>query len=427
MRFQSTIPVRFQGTIPVRFQGHDSSAIPRHDSGAIPRHDSSAIPRHDSSAIPRHDSSAIPRHDSSAIPRHDSSAIPRHDSSAIPNNDSGSIPVEEYYDRIVKTLDQYKSADMKKRTDGEKYSEARRQLRNRVDSQELMEVGKASDHSCPETEKDEAGVRSVGKSVYVELMIGDSRCEAMLDTGSDVTLIPAMLADMSQIRGSSRKLRAANGSLINLLGGWKTTIRMENLHLSMEFLVSDQIDEILIGIDWMRAHRCQILLDRLTIVLHGQQIPLLEKYTMSRCHRLILQQEIEIPGNSEMLVNGQVVYSNLKREVPAVWMADTVECVPGVRAASMVMSSRGGTDLPVRLVNTKNETGQLPRGMKLNSLHDVLSISSSVSKESAIPESGKPVTADEHIEKILSEVHPEVTKNQKSQLESLLKHYSDIL
>ena len=126
-------------------------------------------------------------------------------------------------------------------------------------------------------------------------------------------------------------------------------------------------------------------------------------------------------------MNGKVVYSNLKREVPAVWMTDTVECVPGVRTASTVMSSRGGTDLPVRLVNTKEETVQLPRGTKLGSLHDVLSISTSVSKESAIPESRKPATAEEHIEKILSEVHPELTKSQKSRLESLLKNYSDIL
>ena len=157
----------------------------------------------------------------------------------------------------------------------------------------LTEVGQAGVHSHPETEQDEAGVRSVGKSVYIELVIGDSRHKAMLDTGSDVTLIPAGLADMSQIRGSSRKLRAANGTLINLLGEWKTTVRLENLHLSMEFLVSDQIDEILIGIDWMRAHRCQLLLDSMTLSLHGRRLQLIEKVTVNRCLRLELQREVD--------------------------------------------------------------------------------------------------------------------------------------
>ena len=124
------------------------------------------------------------------------------------------------------------------------HSETGRKSGNRTDPRVLAEVGQAGVHAYPGTDQDEAGVRSVGKSVYIELVIGNSRHKAMLDTGSDVTLIPAGIADLSQIRGSNRKLRAANGTLINLLGEWKTTVRVENLHLSMEFLVSDQIDEI---------------------------------------------------------------------------------------------------------------------------------------------------------------------------------------
>ena len=339
-------------------------------------------------------------------------------------SDAGSIPVKhsEYYDCSVERSDKDQSTNKKKHTGLVVHSETGRKSRDGVAPQVLTEVGQAGVHSYPQTDQDEAGVRSVGKSVYIELVIGNSRHKAMLDTGSDVTLIPAGLADMSQVRGSSRKLRAANGTLINLLGEWKTTVRVENLHLSMEFLVSDRIDEILIGIDWMRAHRCQLLLDSSTIALHGRRIPLLEKYTVNRCHRLILQQGVEVPGNSEMLVQGKVVYSSLKREVPAVWMADTVECVPGVRTASIVVSSREGTDLPIRLVNTRKEAVQLPEGMELGSLHDVLSISASATKKSAIPESRKPVTAEEHIEKIISEVHPDVTKGQKEQLESLFAY-----
>ena len=293
----STIPRNDSSTIP-RYDSstilrNDSSTIPRNDSSAIPRNDSSTIPRNDSSAIPRNDSSAIPRNDSSAIPRNDSSAIPRNDSSAIPRNDSRTIPVEEYYDSIVEHLDKYQSANRKKRTGCEIYSETRKESRGRITPQASTAEAKAGVHSYPETEQDEAGVRSVGKSVYIELVIGNSRHKAMLDTGSDVTLIPAGLADMSQVRGSSRKLRAANGTLINLLGEWKTTVRLENLHLSMEFLVSDQIDEILIGMDWMRAHRCQLLLDSMTLSLHGRRLQLIEEVTVNRCLRLELQREVD--------------------------------------------------------------------------------------------------------------------------------------
>ena len=293
----STIPRNDSSTIP----RNDSSAIPRYDSSTIPRYDSSTIPRNDSSAIPRYDSSTIPRYESNTIPRYDSSASPRHDSgtsirnssSAVHLSDAGSIPVQEYYDCGVERLGKDQSTNEKKHTGLVGHSETGRKSRDGVAPQVLTEVGQAGVHFYPETDQDEAGVRSVGKSVYIELVIGNSRHKAMLDTGSDVTLIPAELADMSRVRGSNRKLRAANGTLINLLGEWKTTVRLENFHLSMEFLVSDQIDEILIGMDWMRAHRCQLLLDSMTLSLHGRRLQLIEKVTVNRCLRLELQREVD--------------------------------------------------------------------------------------------------------------------------------------
>ena len=156
-----------------------------------------------------------------------SSTIPVSDFSAIPARDSKSIPAKEYYDGIVEKLCGYKAGEAKNQTRYAMNPETRSESGLRVSPQVVtgMEV---NNHSRPEQEQKEAGVRSVGKSVYIELVIGNSRCKAMLDTGSDVTLIPATLADMSQVRGSSRKLRAANGTLINLVGEWKTVVKLED-------------------------------------------------------------------------------------------------------------------------------------------------------------------------------------------------------
>ena len=51
-------------------------------------------------------------------------------------------------------------------------------------------------------------------TLYREVKLGTKRCLTLLDTGSEVTLMPRNLADLSHLIKSTRKLRAANGSNI---------------------------------------------------------------------------------------------------------------------------------------------------------------------------------------------------------------------
>ena len=46
-------------------------------------------------------------------------------------------------------------------------------------------------------------------------------------------------------------------------------VTMGPLRVAMNFIVSDQIDEILIGIDWLREHKCLLSFADLTITLQG--------------------------------------------------------------------------------------------------------------------------------------------------------------
>ena len=76
------------------------------------------------------------------------------------------------------------------------------------------------------------GVYNTGNTLFIEVKIGKKRCSALLDTGSEVTLLPKHLADLSQLNRSSRKLRAANGTIINILGEWCTKVTLGPLQES---------------------------------------------------------------------------------------------------------------------------------------------------------------------------------------------------
>ena len=91
---------------------------------------------------------------------------------------------------------------------------------------------------------DDKNVCNTGNTLFIEVKIGKRRCSALLDTGSEVTLLPIHLADLSQLHRSTRKLRGGtNGTIINILGEWCTKVTLGLLQVDMNFIVSDQIDE----------------------------------------------------------------------------------------------------------------------------------------------------------------------------------------
>ena len=61
------------------------------------------------------------------------------------------------------------------------------------------------------------------------MKLSGKRYLAMLDTGSEVTLLPKRLAYLSKVRYFTRKLRAANGTNITLIGEWDTIVEIGDL------------------------------------------------------------------------------------------------------------------------------------------------------------------------------------------------------
>ena len=273
----------------------------------------------------------------------------------------------------------------------------------------------------------EEEVCSIGKTFFVEVRIGKKRCSALLDTGSEVTLIPKRMTDTSQLQRSRRKLRAANGTEINLLGEWHTEIKMGTLSLPVTFLVSDQINEVLIGIDWMRTHKCLLSFDDLTLSLSGRRFPLIQKATVNACHRIVLDSDVEVPAKSEMMVSGRVVYANLRNKTANTWVAESKDCAPGVKSARCVVEIGSGGVVPVRVLNINSSPTQLREGTEVGLLQEAEAVSGFLE---ALPvESARKSVGDMSslIQKMVSGVHPDVSDDDKIRLEALLTQFSDVL
>ena len=86
---------------------------------------------------------------------------------------------------------------------------------------------------------------------YLNARIGNHICECLLDTGSEVSLIPSSLVDDSYVTKTSHLLKAANGSPIKVRGEVTLDLQVESFHTVVTGLVSDHVAEVMLGIDWM--------------------------------------------------------------------------------------------------------------------------------------------------------------------------------
>ena len=142
----------------------------------------------------------------------------------------------------------------------------------------------------------------------------------------------------------------------------------------MNFIVSDQIDELLVGIDWMRDNGCVLSFADLTLELQGYRFPLLTKTRSGTCNRVILEEGVVLPAKSKTMVSCKVVYADLHKRLPAVGITGNKECAPGVKTARCLLELGSGTHLPLRVLNVSNRPVSLQEGMTPCPLQEVESV-----------------------------------------------------
>ena len=201
---------------------------------------------------------------------------------------------------------------------------------------------------------------------------------------------------------------------------------MGPLRVAMNFIVSDQIDEVLIGIDWLQEHQCLLSFADLTITLQGYCFPLLKKVYSGTCNRVISEEEVILPAKSKAVIPNKVVYSNLHRPLPSLCVTDNKECRPGVKTARCLLNIGEGTNLPLRVMNINNEAVTLPAGTLLCPLREVEAVLEEDDAKYTEQDERARVTAAQ-IEKLVAGIHPDVPTEHVENMKKLLVDFSDIL
>ena len=137
----------------------------------------------------------------------------------------------------------------------------------------------------------------------------DKELDCLLDTGSEVSLIPASLVVESEIRPTDYTLRAANGTSIGVLGCAIIPITTDIYSSSVEGVVTDHVTEFMLGADWLGENMAQWNFADSTVSLGGvvHQLnvrPRGEKW----CRRVVVQESVIVQPRTQQNVKCRVTF-----------------------------------------------------------------------------------------------------------------------
>jgi len=142
---------------------------------------------------------------------------------------------------------------------------------------------------------------------YIEIELLGRATHCLVDTGCDQSMIPLRMIGGCPLHYTDMEVYAANGARILVKGCIETTIMVQGQALRVTFLVSDEIDEIMLGFDWLKAQGAHWLFDEDVMVLHGQRIPCKDRESRRSCKRVYARERVVIPPYAESNVPVRLV------------------------------------------------------------------------------------------------------------------------
>lgn len=258
---------------------------------------------------------------------------------------------------------------------------------------------------------------SGSRSAYLPAKIFGRKRWCLLDTGSEVSVIPSRCVPPNAMKASTRTLNAANGTSIPVSGETTLVLDLGDQCLDVPCLVSDHVDEILLGLTFLEE--CQYVwhFANRAIQVGSHVYSLFAHKLAGSIRRVTLQEDTTISPRCQQTVMAQTVYRTLTPS-SSEWATKPFEVAPGVRMArTMVADSPSNVILQV--INTNDREVRLPKGMPLGNLEEVSPI---VATEDGAENDGD----YSHISSLTDGIDEALSAGQKADFKQLLIKYHTV-
>jgi len=134
----------------------------------------------------------------------------------------------------------------------------------------------------------------------------------------------------------------------------------QGIPFKADLLVTNFVDELMLGFDWLRTNRCQWLLDQSVLVVGCRRIPLRSRPSHASIRRVYVHEDTLVPSGVKANIPVDVTWSSLCAP-KADWMVETKRLCPSVYVARTLLSGKDSS-AAVRLVNASNYACKVKAG-----------------------------------------------------------------
>mgnify|MGYP003551091138 FL=1 len=126
----------------------------------------------------------------------------------------------------------------------------------------------------------------------------------------------------------------------------KITLLFSSHSATANVLITEDAEEIMLGIDWLEQHNCIWDFRRNILKIDGNSIVLLSKQNNGLCRRVYVDHDVELPARQQCAVPVRSTLTDL-RSAGGPGMIESNQLQPGMHSARSLLTERT-RDLAVR-------------------------------------------------------------------------------
>jgi hypothetical protein len=256
---------------------------------------------------------------------------------------------------------------------------------------------------------------------HLRLRIQGTPVDCLLDTGSEITLVPWTLLQGAPMEPCDLRVRAANGSDIPIMGRTRLTGGIGMHFMEIDAYVTKHISGVILGMGWLQRQRARWNFEDGTVELDGRKYRLRARRREIWCRRVVVAEPTVIPAHSEFILSANVLYNDVTHRYEDdrdMWTTEASEAGPGLRVSRTIVPQRSDA-VPIRVMNITKKPIAMQAGTVIADLQPVTPCSSDILTQ--------PTSASKEniLRDLVENVDEAVGPEYKERLRHLLMEFSE--
>jgi hypothetical protein len=210
--------------------------------------------------------------------------------------------------------------------------------------------------------------------IYVNARVEGKDVVCLLDTGCERSLIGRKLVPERLLNMTNTSLFAANGTPIPVIGSLCLEFYIDGIKVTADLLVTEVLEELILGIDWLSSNRCQWDLGAAKLQLGENEIRVRKRAAREIVRRVYVAENHILPAGHQEDMRVKVTWNRLNTPLTD-WVIEPKTFRHGVVVARTLLENNGSS-ARVRVINYSDSDHRFVSDQCIGKAEPVLTINS---------------------------------------------------